>query len=71
MSKPQLLLPGISLPMIEVHAQLKSAIQCRMTFLDLYDANCDKLQLIMDVSFQPRHTSIATNKPLKRMSPCP
>ena len=28
-----------------------------MIFLDLYEANFDKLGLIMDVSFRPRHTS--------------
>ena len=33
----------------------------------MYEANFDKLRVIMDVSFQPRHASRATNKPVKRM----
>ena len=56
----QLVLLGLSWPMIEVCAQLRSAIQSRMTFLDLSEANFDKLQRIMHVSFQPRHVSKAT-----------
>jgi len=55
--------------MIEVQAQLKSAILSRMTFLDLYEANFDMLRLILDVSFLPRHASRVTNKPPKRMYP--
>ena len=69
MAKLQLSLPGISWPMIEVLAQLRSAMQSRMTFLDLYEANIDKLRLIMDVSFLPRHASRVTNTPLKHMYP--
>jgi len=33
----------------------------------MYEANFDKLQVIMVVSFQPKHVSRATNKPPKRM----
>jgi len=69
MAMLQLSLPGISWPLIEVLAQLKSTIQSRMMFLDLYEANFDKLRLIMDSSFWPRHASRATNMPLKRMYP--
>jgi len=67
MAKPQLSLLSISWPLIEVLAQLKSTIQSRMMFLDLYEANFDKLQLIMDASFRPRHASRVTNTPPKRM----
>jgi len=42
MAKLQLLLPGISWPLIEVLAQLRSAIQSRITFLEWYAANFDK-----------------------------
>ena len=62
-------LPGISWPMIEVLAQLRSPIQCRMRFLDLYEANFDKLRLIMDVSFWPTPTVRATHMPLRRTDP--
>jgi len=37
------LLPGISWSMIEVQAQLGSAILSRQSFLDLYEAYVDKL----------------------------
>jgi len=60
MAKLHLSLPGVSWPLIEVLAQLKSPIQSRKMFLDLYEANFGKLRLIMDVSFQPRHTLRAT-----------
>ena len=60
-------LPGFSRPMIEVHAHVRSSIQSRMSFLDMYQATFDKLQVIMDVLFQPRHTNRATNKPPKHM----
>jgi len=50
MAKLHLLLLGISWPMIEVLAQLRSAMQSRMRFIGLYEANIDKLRLIMDVS---------------------
>ena len=53
--------------MIEDYAQLRSSIPFRMTFLDMYEANFDKLRVIMDVSLQPRHTARATNKPPKCM----
>jgi len=71
MAKLQLSPPGISWPLINVLAQLKSTIQSRMTFLDLYEANFDKLRLIMDASLGPRHASRATNPPPKRMYPSP
>jgi len=63
----ELSLPGVYWPMIEDNAQLGSAILSRMSFLDTYEANFDKLRVIMEVSFQPRHTSRATNKPPKGM----
>jgi len=63
MAKLQLLLPGTSWPIIAVQAQLRSAIQTRMRFRDVYEANFDKLWIIMDDSLQPRYTSRATNKP--------
>ena len=44
-------------------------IQSRMSFLDIYKTNCDKLRLIMDISFEPRHTSRATNMPPMCMYP--
>jgi len=69
MAKLQLSLPGISWPLIEVLAQLKSTIQSRMMLLDLYEANFDKLRLIVDGSFRPRHASRATNMPPKHMYP--
>jgi len=53
--------------MIEVYAQLTSSIQSRISFLYMYEANFDKLQVIMAVSFQLSHASRATNKPPKRM----
>jgi hypothetical protein len=59
-AKLYLALPDLSWPLIEVLAQLKSPIQSRMMFLDLYEANFDKLQLIMDVSFWPRRASRET-----------
>jgi len=46
-------------PMIEVQAQLRSANQSRMMFLDFHEVNFGKLRLIMNVSFQVRHTSTA------------
>jgi hypothetical protein len=47
-------------PMIEIQAQLRSAIQSRMTFLDFNDINFGKLQLIVNVSFQVMNASTAT-----------
>jgi len=44
-----LLLPGFSWPMIEDYSQLRSSILSRMSFLDMYEANFDKLRVIMDV----------------------
>ena len=44
-----LLLLGLSWPMSEDHSQLRSSILCRMSFLDMYEANFDKLWIIMDV----------------------
>jgi hypothetical protein len=49
MAKLHLFLPGVSWPLIELLPQLKSPIQSRMMFLDLYEANFDKLRFIMDV----------------------
>ena len=69
MAKLQPSLPGISWPMIEVLAQLRYAIQSRMRTLYFDKANSGKLWLIMDISFQPRHTSKATNTPPKLMFP--
>jgi len=43
-----LLLLGFSWPMIEDHSHLRSSILSRMSFLDMYEANFDKLQVIMD-----------------------
>jgi len=47
-------------PMIEVQAQLRFAIQSRMTFLDFNEVNVGKLWLIVNVSFHVRHASTAT-----------
>ena len=66
-AKVQLSQPSISWLMIEVLAQLISAIQSRMRFFDLYEANFDKLRLMIDVWFQPRHASRVPNAPLKSM----
>jgi len=60
MEKLHLSLLGMCWPMIKVQAQLRSAIQSRMTFLDFYEVNFGKLRLIMNVSFQVRHASTAT-----------
>jgi len=43
-----LALPGFSWPMIEDHSHLRSSILSRMSFLDMYEANFDKLPVIMD-----------------------
>ena len=67
MAKLQILLLRICWTMIEVQGQLRSAIQSRMRFMDLYEANFDKMQLSMDVSFQPRYASRVTNKPPEHM----
>jgi len=42
-------LPGFSWPMIEDHSQQRSSILSRMSFLDMYEANFDKLRVIIDV----------------------
>jgi hypothetical protein len=47
----QLSLPWFFWPMIEVHTQLRSSIQSRLRFVDMYKANFDKLWVIIDVSF--------------------
>jgi len=60
MVKLHLLLLGMSWPMIDVQAQLRSASQSRMMFLDFYEVKFGKLRLIMNVSFQVRHASTAT-----------
>jgi len=46
--------------MIQVQAQLRSATQSRITFLDFSEAKIDKLRLIIDVSVQQRHAATAT-----------
>jgi len=38
-----------------------------MGSLDMYEANFDKLRVIMDVSCQPRHDPRATSKPPKHV----
>jgi len=57
LAKLQLSLLVMSQPLIEVQEQLKFAIRSRMTLLDFHEANFGKLRLIMNVSFQLRHTS--------------
>jgi len=54
-------LPGFSWPMIEHHSQLRSSILSRMSFLDMYEANFDKLQVIMDVII-PAQARLKSNK---------
>ena len=44
-----LLLLGFSWPMIEDHSHLRSSIPSRISFLDMFEANFDKLRVIMDV----------------------
>jgi hypothetical protein len=61
----QLLRPGIFWQLIQDHAQLWSWILSSMSFIDIYEAKFDKLRVIMDVSFQPSHSSSATNTPPK------
>jgi len=72
-AKLHLLLLGMSspmiCPMIEVQAQLRSAIQSRMMFLDFNEVNFGKLQLIVNVSFQVRHASTATIRLRSASSP--
>jgi len=46
-------------------------IQSRMSFLDIYEANFDRLRLIIDISFHPRHASRATIKAPMCMYPSP
>jgi hypothetical protein len=60
MTKLCLSLCGMSSPMIEVQAQLRSAILSRMTFFDFYEANVGKLQLSRNISFQVTHATTAT-----------
>jgi len=67
LAQMQLSLPGFSWPQIKDYAELRSSILSRMSFLDMYEANIDKLRVIMDVSFWPRHASRVTNKPPRRM----
>jgi len=59
-AKLRLSLLGMSWHIIQVQTQLGSAIQSRLTFWDFYEANFGKLRLIMNISFQVRHTSTAT-----------
>ena len=42
-------LPEFSWPMIEDYLQLRSSILSRLSFLDMYEANFDKLWVIIDV----------------------
>jgi len=35
--------------MMEDHSQLRSAILSRLSFLDVYEANFDKLRVIIDI----------------------
>jgi len=44
-----LLLPGFSWQMIEDSSQRRSSILSTMSILDIYEANFDKLRVIMDV----------------------
>jgi len=60
---------GTSCAMIAVLIQLRSAIEYSMGFLDLYEANVDQLQFIMDILFQPRHALRVTNTPPKGKDP--
>jgi hypothetical protein len=55
MAKLQPSLLGITWPLIEVLVQPISTIQSRMMFLDLYEANFDKMRLIMVTSYQHSH----------------
>jgi len=71
MAKLCLSLLGMSWPMIEVQAQLRSAMQSRMTFLDFYEVNFGKVQLIMKISFQVRHASTATISIQSAYTPLP
>jgi len=67
LAQMQLSLPGFCWPRIEDHAHRRCTMLSRMSFLDMYEANCEKLRVIMNVSFQPTHALRATNKPPKRM----
>jgi len=69
LAKLQHSLQGMSWPMIDVQDNWDLPIQSRMSCLDIYKVNFDKLRLIMDISSQPRHASRATNKPPMRMYP--
>jgi len=60
MAKLQLSLPGIPWLIIKSQAQLGSAMQSRMRFIDWSDAKFDECGLNMDVSFQSRHGSVVT-----------
>jgi len=53
----QLLLPGISLTLNEVQIHHNSEILSFLMFLELYQANFCKLQITVDVYFQPRYIS--------------
>jgi hypothetical protein len=69
MDKMPLSLPHMSWPLIEVLAPLKSTVLSRMMFVDLYEANLDKVRRIMDVSFRIRHAFKVTNMPPKCIYP--
>jgi len=55
------LLPGFSWPMIKDHSQLQSSILSRMSFLDMYEANFDKLRVIIVVLI-PAQTRLKIDK---------
>jgi hypothetical protein len=56
----QLLYHGMSWPIIDGQAQLRSVIQSRIKILNLSTAHFDKLPLNIDVSVQLRQSAIAT-----------
>jgi len=60
MAKLHLSQLGMSWPKIEVQAQLRSAIQSWMTFLNFYEVNFGMRWLIKNVAFQVWHASTVT-----------
>ena len=48
LAQVKLSLPGFCWPVIEHHAQLKSSILSRMSFLNMNEANFDTLQVVMN-----------------------
>jgi hypothetical protein len=49
LARLQLALARFSWPMIECHSQLSYSILSRMNLFDMYEANFDKLRVIMDI----------------------